>query len=116
MEKRMKNNKNEYVNTFYQNNMCYERCGSITAYNYVNDQITFTNARICMMNPLSIVDFDLKMFPENCYFISDLFVKQNYAVLFYNDDDEDKKQFCDFIKKLQYRVFQGKKEINNYVC
>ena len=42
------------------------------------------------MNPLSIVDFDLKMFTENCYFILDIFVKQNYAVLFDNDD-EDKK-------------------------
>ena len=62
MEKRMKNNKNEYVNTFYQNNMCYERCGSITYYNYVNDQITFKNVKICLVNPLDIVDFDSQMF------------------------------------------------------
>lgn len=111
----MKNNKNEYVNTFYQNNMCYERCGSITYYNYVNDQITFKNVKICLVNPLDIVDFDLKMFPENCYFISDLFVNQNSAILLdYND--KEKKQFCDFIKKLTDRVFQGKKKINNYVC
>ena len=103
------------MNTSSQNNMCCDRCGSTTAYNNINDQITFKNVKICLMNPLSIVDFDLKMFPENCYFISDLFVKQNYAVLFDNDD-EDKKQFCDFIKKFKDRVFQGKKEINNYVC
>ena len=41
MEKRMKNNNNVYVNTFYQINMCCERCGSTTAYNYVQHSLLF---------------------------------------------------------------------------
>lgn len=55
------------------------------------------------------------MFSENCYFISDLFVNQNSAILL-DDNDKDKKHFWDFIKNFPDRVFRGKKEINNYVC
>lgn len=81
----------------------------------INDQITFKNVKICLMNPLDIVNLDLQMFSKNCYFISDLLVNQNSAILL-DDNDEEKKYFWDFIKKFPDRVFQGKKEINNYVC
>lgn len=37
----MKNNKNEYVNTSSQNNMCCDRCGSTTAYHYVQPSGVF---------------------------------------------------------------------------
>ena len=99
----MKNNKNEYVNTSSQNNMCCDRCGSTTSYNNVNDQINFKNAIICLMNPLSIVDFDLKMFTENCYFISYLFVKQNYAILL--DDNDEEKNISWILLKISMIVF-----------
>ena len=60
----------------------------------INDQITFKNAKICLMNPLDIVDLDLQMFSENCYFISDLSVKQNSVILL--DNDKEKKTILGF--------------------
>lgn len=69
----------------------------------INDQITFKNVKICLMNPFDIVNLDLQMFSKNCYFISDILVNQNSAILL--DDNDEEKNISGILLKISQIVF-----------